>query len=102
MKRFKYGQVYDLCPDSIKLGDPSEGVRSNEIIPIIKQRFNNTKVHYYNGSIIAYALDSKFFSNYNNSSKEDRAILDLLIGIEEKMIESGEIPPIHAIIVSQK
>jgi len=100
--RSKYGQVFDISPERVKAGDPSEGVRSDEIIPIIKQKFEDTKVHYYNGSIIAYALDEKFFSNYNANSKKDRALIDLLIDIEKKMIAIGEIPPIHAIIVSQK
>jgi ubiquinone/menaquinone biosynthesis C-methylase UbiE len=100
--RFKYGQLFDISPERIKAGDPSEGIRSDEIIPIIKQKFEDTKVHYYNGSIIGYALDEKFFSNYNANSKKDRLLFDLLIDIEKKMIEIGEISSIHAIIVSQK
>ena len=99
---FKYGQLFDISPEKVKAGDPSEGIRSDEIIPIIKQKFEDTKVHYYNGSIIGYALDEKFFSNYNANSKKDRLLFDLLIDIEKKMIEIGEIPSIHAIIVSQK
>jgi SAM-dependent methyltransferase len=99
---FRYGKVFDVCPQSIMRTDPSEGVRAEEIIPVIKQRFEKTNVHYYNGSVIAYALDRKCFKNYDPSSLEDRAVIDLLLTIEKTMIEAGEIPPIHAIIVSQK
>ena len=101
-RKFRYGQVFDVCTGNIKCGDPSEGARSDEIIPIIKQQFKNTNVHYYNGSIITYALDEKCFLNYDPSSLQDRAIINLLLQLDRTMIEAGEIPSIHAIIVSQK
>lgn len=99
---FKYGQVFDVCPEIVKSGDPSEGVRSDEIVPIIKQKFKNTNTHYYNGSILSYALDKKFFLNFNSELKQDRDLLKLLIDLEKNTIGSNEIPPILGIIVSQK
>ena len=99
---FKYGQVFDICPEMVKSGDPSEGVRSDEIVPIIKQKFKNTNTHYYNGSILSYALDKKFFLNFNSDLKQDRDLLNLLIDLEKNTIASNEIPPVLGIIVSQK
>ena len=99
---FKYGQVFDVCPEIVKSGDPSEGVRSDEIVPIIKQKFKNTNTHYYNGSILSYALDKKFFLNFNSELKQDSNLLNLLIDLEKNTISSNEIPPVLGIIVSQK
>lgn len=99
---FKYGKVFDIFPENIKQGDPSEGVRAAEIIPILKSKFKHTNVHYYNGSIIVYALDAKFFKNYDASSLVDRKILEQVINLEKAMIEIGEIPPVHATVVCQK
>ncbi len=99
---FKYGKVFDIFPENIIKGDPSEGVRAADIIPLLKNRFIQTDVHYYNGSITVYALDLKFFKNYNPSSLADNKILEQVFNLEKTMIEIGEIPPVHAIVVCQK
>jgi SAM-dependent methyltransferase len=98
----RFGKLFDISPDNIRRGDPTEGVRADEIIPIIKQHFSETNVHYYNGSILCYALDEKFFTNYEATSQNDRTIFDFLVNMEIAMIECGEIPPIHAAIVSRR
>ena len=59
-------------------------------------------MHYYNGSLVVYALDRKFFINYDYSSLADRTILEQIINLEKTMIEIDEIPPIHAIVVCRK
>jgi SAM-dependent methyltransferase len=101
-QKWKFGQVFDICPESIKKGDPSEGIRSDEIIPIIKQKFKSTNVHYYNGSLISYILDKKFFLNYNPERKDHCDLFDQLVNLEKYYIHNNEIPPILGIIVSQK
>ncbi len=59
---FRYGKLWDIYPRLIKEKDPSEGIRSDEIIPILKKTFNgNVEIKYYNCSILHYALDQMFF-----------------------------------------
>ena len=101
-KKWKFGQVFDVCPEMIQRGDPSEGVRSDEIIPIIKQKFKNTDIHYYNGSLLSYVLDKKFFLNYNPAFKGDIDLFNQLISLGKYYIDQNEIPPIQGIIVSRK
>ena len=101
-KGFRYGKVFDVYPEVIKYRDPSEGVRSEEIIGVIKGKFRQTECHYYNGSILAFALDERFLRNYDGENPADVAILDMIIKMEMDFIKSGEIPSIHAAIVSRK
>lgn len=97
---FRFGQVWDTAPDKIRREDPSEGVRADEIIPVIQSFFKGTTIRYFNGSILHYALDRKFFDNYDPD--RDLPILKLLMEIERQMINLQDIPPILAVIVARK
>jgi hypothetical protein len=101
-KNFYFGKVFDVSPEIVKKGDPSEGVRSEEIIPLVKNKFRNTMLHHYNGSILSYALDKMFFEKFDSNLKEDIELFELLTAMEKSLISSGEIPPILSIIVAKK
>jgi SAM-dependent methyltransferase len=98
--KFRFGQIWDSAPEKIRRDDPSEGVRSDEIIPVVKSIFPDTTVRYFNGSILHFALDRKFFANYDPD--RDLPILQLLMEVERTMIDLQEIPPILAVIVARK
>jgi hypothetical protein len=99
---FHYGKVWDENSQLIKSYDPSECVRSDEIIPILKSKFRDIDIHHYNGSILLYALDHKFYEEYDHGQEENRALLDLIINIETTMIDIGELSSDHAHIVAKK
>ena len=99
---FYFGKVWDDNSKCIKFTDPSECVRSDEIIPILKKTFSNIDIRYYNGSILFYALDRKFYNEYDPNKKEDRAFLKLLTDIEKTMIEIEELSSDHAHIIAKK
>lgn len=101
-KSFRYGKVWDEMSTLIKRTDPSECARSDRIIPIMQNRFQDTDIRYYNGSVLFYALDSQFYETYDHNRKEDRALLDLLIKIEKTMIGIGELKSDHALIIARK
>jgi hypothetical protein len=101
-KSFRYGKVWDEKSKLIKSVDPSECVRSDEIIPLLQSYFKDIDIRYYNGSVLFYALDRKFYETYDHHRKEDRALLDLLIGIEKTMISIGELDSDHAHIIAKK
>jgi len=101
-KPFRYGKVWDEMSELTKATDPSECVRSDEIIPIMQKHFKDIDIKYYNGSVLFYALDRKFYETYDHDQKEDRALLDLLIKIEKTMIDIGELESDHAHIIARK
>ncbi len=99
---FRYGKVWDVNSFHFKQMDPSEGIRSDEIIPILKKTFDWTDIRYYNGSVLLYALDKKFYDEFDASREEDRLLLDMLINIEKTLIKMGELASDHAHIVAGK
>jgi SAM-dependent methyltransferase len=101
-KEFKYGQVFDISPENIKKGDPSEGIRASEIIPVMQNVFSDVTIYPYNGSIVAYALDNKFITKFDPSNPEDLNLLNLILKIENYYYEIGDIPSIHAAIIAKK
>ena len=82
--------------------DPSEGVNSNNIIPILKKHFDVVDVKYFNGSILYYALDSAFYDNYDANNASHRAILQMLFDIESTLAATGEINQDNAHIICRK
>jgi hypothetical protein len=97
---FRVGQVWDTAPDQIRRVEPSEGVCGDEIIPVIQSFFRASTVNCFNGSMLQYARDWKFFDNYD----PDRGLpnLKLLMEIERQMLDPKEIPPILVVIVVRK
>jgi ubiquinone/menaquinone biosynthesis C-methylase UbiE len=100
--KFKYGKVWDNDPYYYIIKDPSECVRSSEIIPNIKEIFKKSNIHYYNGSLLAYCIDPKFIKKYNEENSMHKELLSLIISIEEILIEMNEIEPNFAHIISFK
>ncbi len=77
-------------------------MRSHEIIPVLRNVFSDLTVENYNGSVLAYALDTHFYNTFDEHRPEDRAILDMLFHIEKTMIETGELASDHALTIATK
>ncbi len=82
--------------------DPSEGVSSDRILPAIQECFEDARIHPYGGAILAYAFDGAFFKGYDDLNAQHRVVLETACGIERSMVESGDLPVEHAIIVARK
>ncbi len=101
-KKFKYGKVWDYNPYFYKVIDPSECIRSADIVNILKSKFKKIDVLYYNGSIVNYCIDPKFIKNFDPQNKKHQNILDLIINIEKTLINIGELEPHFAHIICVK
>lgn len=98
-----YGKAWEMKPIEYYLKtDPSECVNSNNIIPILKTNFDEVEVKYFDGSIIMHALGSKFYNNFDLNNQKHRKLLEMLFGIEDSLIEAGEIPRDNAHIICRK
>ena len=101
-RRFRFGKVWDVNPWYFQHVDPSEGVRADEIIPLVRRYFPDVEVRHYHGSLLHYALDDRFFERYDDTSEQDRLVLDALADLERSLIEAGELESDHAVIVARK
>jgi hypothetical protein len=99
---FRFGKLWEERSAIIKERDPSESVRSGEIIGILKATFKQLDIRYYNGSVLYYALDKKFFETCNPANPHDRELLNLLITIEKTLIDVGELSSDNAHIIAKK
>jgi SAM-dependent methyltransferase len=80
--------------------DPSEAVRSDEIIPILKRYFKTVDVRYTGGSIMQFALYD-IASNFYGDRQETRDLLDMLFKIEAVLVKHDDVPQNYAVIVAK-
>jgi len=83
------------------LSDPSEAVRSAEIVPLIRQRFEIVQQTDFGGTIL-HMLLSHIVGNFDPESEADVTIVRLLCYLEKTLITEGALPSDFALIVAQK
>lgn len=69
---------------------PYEGVRAEEVLPVIQARFRTLHSHAYGG--ILFPLWNGFAQNYTQSA-EDRAVIERLWRLDRQMIDAGTVEP---------
>jgi ubiquinone/menaquinone biosynthesis C-methylase UbiE len=82
--------------------DPSEGVNSEKIIPVLRRHFEDMEVRYYDGSVLMYALDEEYYDNYDPNNPHHNTLLELLFHIEDALIAIGELSRDNAHIICRK
>ncbi len=58
---FRFGALYRSPAAKLARSDPSESVRSADILRLFQRQFPGAHVRPYGGGILAYALDEQFF-----------------------------------------
>ncbi len=84
-----------LKPDFVPLSrelmsevDPSEAIRSDEIIPLCLERFDLLERKDYGGTLLQMLLQY-IAGNFEINDEKDQAIINLLTYFEELLIDSG-------------
>jgi hypothetical protein len=80
--------------------DPSEAVRSAEIVPTLRQFFDIVEMRPYGGAILHFLL-SGIAGNFDENDERDRALLNLLTLLEDVLEETGAIQSDFAVIVAR-
>ena len=80
--------------------DPSESVRSDEIISLLRKSFSTVDVRYTGGSIMQFTLYD-IAGNFYADTEETRDILDMLFKIEEVLLKHDDVPHDYAVIVAK-
>jgi SAM-dependent methyltransferase len=81
--------------------DPSEAVRSGEIVGLIESAFARSWVYPYGGSLLHLVLEH-IASNFDPGNEADRALIRLLDSFESGLIGAGTINSDFAVIVAQR
>lgn len=69
-----------------------ECIRSQDIYPLIKKMFR-TRIEVQGFAFARRFLDNDFGPNYSLASHEDRALIELLIELDDVYLESGKLKP---------
>jgi len=78
--------------------DPSEAIRSDEIVPLMNKYFIQIERIDYGGTILNPLLEN-IIKNFHNNSEDSAAILNLLIYIEKILIQEKIITSDFAVMV---
>lgn len=75
-------------PEHVIAVDPSESVRSADILPVFSQWFETDYHANFGGTLLQHLL-SEIVANFHEDDSRDRAIIDLLVHYEATLIEEG-------------
>jgi len=81
--------------------DPTEAVRSQDIVQVVRGKFDIVARCDYGGNLLHYLLGG-IAGNFTGDDPESLSILDPIIAIEEALIESGAFASDFTYIVAQK
>lgn len=80
--------------------DPSEAVRSDEIVSVIAQYFEIVEKRDWGGNILQFLLDG-IAGNFDEDDPNAQAYLEMLIQIEDTYLRTGEFASDYALIVAR-
>ncbi len=81
------------------LEDPSESVRSSEIIPLLEREFEIVERKDYGGTLLQLVLD-RIAGNFQDT-EEDRRVLRALCECEQELIDRGELSSDFAVLLAR-
>ena len=80
--------------------DPTEAIRSQDIVPLIEQRFDVLDRRDFGGTIVYLVLEG-IAGNFT-SAEEDRAVLRDLFSAEQSLLKSGELESDFMVLVGRR
>jgi len=93
-------EVYFPSIDDVIKADPSEAVRSSEIVEIMKKDFEILEEKGSGGNILQFLL-SGIAGHFAKEDENARSLLRMIMNIEETLLASGELKSDFAYIVAR-
>lgn len=94
-------ETFRPAKNDVIADDPSEAVRSEDILGIVQRSLNVLALNWTGGTLLHPLLDG-IAGNFENGDKADHAILRTIILFERTLIESGVIPSDYVFLVAKK
>jgi ubiquinone/menaquinone biosynthesis C-methylase UbiE len=80
--------------------DPSEAIRSEEILPLMGREFELLEVKGYGGTLLQFLL-AGIAGNFSGGDPASTALLQMLFQIEDSLIAAGDLQHDFAVIVAR-
>jgi|GEM_PF-183624 len=81
--------------------DPSEAIRSSEIIETINKFFKIKTIKYFGGSLYNCLFNAIIY-NFSHSDEKDIALIEMILFLEETLIQRGILDNDYAVIIAEK
>jgi len=88
-------------PTLLALLDPSEAVRSADILRVLADHFQIVRKHDIGGSVLHFLL-SGIAGNFVKDDPQTQGMLSMLFQIEDTLIAAGDLQSDFAVVVAQK
>lgn len=93
--------VMRLPLSTMNSSDPSESIRSHEIVPLVAARFIIVKARGFGGTLLMQLLN-EIAGNFPDGDPETSPLIEGFIHLENTLIDMGALPSYHAYIVARK
>ncbi len=94
-------QPFAPSAEAVIAADPSESVRSDEILPLVAERFDILEHRDLGGTLLHLVLEG-ITRRFDPANPEDVRWLKLLFEAEDALIASGELTSDFAVVVARK
>jgi glycosyltransferase involved in cell wall biosynthesis/SAM-dependent methyltransferase len=81
--------------------DPSESIRSEEIMPITERFFDIVERRDYGGTLLHLVTAAGTIRNYSSDSEEDVALLQRMIDFEKSHIAAGDLDSDFTLVIAR-
>lgn len=99
-----FGQVQEIVPlpdpREVARVDPSEAVRSQDILPVLGEHFDFKAHNRTGGSLLQFALHG-IAGNFREERPDSMRILQMLFDIEDGLIDSGSLASDFVVVAAQ-
>ena len=88
-------------PAEVAAADPSEAVRSADILDVVSHYFDVVEINPAGGTVLQFLLHG-IAGNFRPEDPESMEVLDLLIQIEETLIDVGDLKSDFAVVTARR
>jgi hypothetical protein len=81
--------------------DPSESIRSDEIVPLLEERFEIVYRADFGGTLLQFVL-ADIAGNFDPADPKDVAMIDLVCLYEKTLIDTGVLPSDFVYLVAKR
>jgi len=91
-----------LIPDPkvVEAADPSEAIRSSEILKVVDERFEVVARHDAGGTLLQFLLQG-IAGNFRSDDPGSLAVLEMLFRIEDTLIDTGDLGSDFVLVVAR-
>lgn len=99
---FDFGVVHISPKPHYLRTDPSECVRSSDVLKVVRQNFPEAEIRPLGGALLEFALDQKFYEKFDEENESHRKNFDLICRLEQHFMATGEIGNDFALIYAHR